>query len=83
MVKEARATPASKRKPQLPPAPPKRKTHEQVHFRLLSVECCHHLLCWVNPRLPNYCPECGERIYPQVRSWITVEDVNARLTMEA
>jgi hypothetical protein len=23
--------------------------------------CCHILICWVNPRRPNYCPECGTR----------------------
>jgi hypothetical protein len=25
--------------------------------------CCHILICWVNPRRPNYCPECGARVF--------------------
>lgn len=37
------------------------ETHnERVNFRLIQMPCCSHLLCWVNPRLPNYCPECGQ-----------------------
>jgi hypothetical protein len=35
---------------------------EKVPFRLIETPCCHTLLCWVNPRLPTYCPECGEQI---------------------
>ena len=58
------------------------KTTERVLFRLLNMECCHVLLCWVNPRLPNYCPECGKRSFPAVRSWITFSDENAFLKME-
>lgn len=52
---------------------------ERVPFRFIIMECCGHQLCWVNPRLPSFCPECGERIYPQVKSWITLEDGNATL----
>jgi hypothetical protein len=37
------------------------KVSERVIFSILSTPCCHTLLCWVNPRMPNYCPECGER----------------------
>jgi hypothetical protein len=36
---------------------------EVVHFRLFQMPCCGHQLCWVNPRLPNYCPECGASCY--------------------
>ena len=61
-------------------------TNEQVRFRLLWTPCCHALLCWVNPRLPNYCPECGERIFTQLKTgdhtqvdstaWLRIEDPN-------
>lgn len=43
---------------------------ERVHFRLLQMQCCNVLLCHVNPRLPNYCCECGKYVYPQVKQWI-------------
>jgi hypothetical protein len=43
------------------------------------MECCGHLLCWVNPRLPSYCPECGKFVYPRVRSWVTLRDDDAAL----
>lgn len=33
--------------------------HEKVYFRLFVMPCCKYQLCWVNPRLPNFCPECG------------------------
>lgn len=35
------------------------EVYELVPFRFLSCPHCRHQLCWVNPRLPNYCPECG------------------------
>lgn len=54
-------------------------TLERVHFRLLHTPCCGSLLCWVNPRLPNYCPECGTRIYPEIRSSVHFEDLEATL----
>jgi hypothetical protein len=38
-----------------------------VSFRLIHTPCCHTLLCWVNPRLPNYCPECGQAIYAAIK----------------
>lgn len=44
-------------------------THnEQVKFRLFHMPCCGHLLCWVNPRLPTYCPECGEHVLLRLKS---------------
>jgi hypothetical protein len=49
----------------------------RAHFRLIRTECCICLLCWVNPRLPNFCPECGQRIFPDVRSWVTFSDDQA------
>src|SRR5262245_26836305 len=33
------------------------KMQSPVHFRLIQMPCCGQMLCWVNPRLPNYCPE--------------------------
>lgn len=56
--------------------------HERVPFRILHMECCGHLLCWVNPRFPTHCPECGKCVYPQVRSWVTLLDTNARLSFK-
>lgn len=34
---------------------------ERVTFTLIHTPCCHTILCYVNPRMPNYCSECGER----------------------
>lgn len=36
------------------------RSTERVHFRLFMMPCCGHQLCWVNPRLPSFCPECGK-----------------------
>lgn len=58
------------------------KTHERVMFRLIQTPCCKALLCWVNPRLPNNCPECGKFIYPEVRSGVLMLDENAMLTVD-
>lgn len=52
---------------------------ERVHFRFLITPCCHSQLCYVNPRLPNYCSECGTPIMAEVKSCITAEDDNAIL----
>jgi hypothetical protein len=43
------------------------KTVEVIKFRLIQTPCCGTLLCWVNPRLMNYCPECGVGIYMKVK----------------
>ena len=58
------------------------KAITRAHFRILETECCHTILCWVNPRLPNYCPDCGTRCYPAVRSWIAFSDEQAYITHE-
>ena len=55
------------------------KINERVPFRFIVMECCGYQLCWVNPRLPTHCPECGKTVYPEVRSWITFEDNTAVL----
>jgi len=52
----------------------------RADFRLINVECCGVLLCWVNPRLPNYCPECGKRIFPKVKGWVVWRDEQAYIT---
>jgi hypothetical protein len=54
-------------------------TTERVPFRLIVMECCNHQLCWVNPRLPSHCPECGKPCYPQVRGWVVFVDNDAQL----
>lgn len=54
-------------------------TTERVHFRLLCTPCCGAMLCWVNPRLPNHCPECGKHIYPDIKSGVAISDINATL----
>ena len=33
--------------------------NERVHFRFIVCTECQHQICWVNPRLPSFCPECG------------------------
>jgi hypothetical protein len=60
---------------------------ERVHFRLIAMPCCGQMLCWVNPRLPNRCPECGERTYAAIRypagdPPILISDENASLVYE-
>jgi hypothetical protein len=40
---------------------------ERVRFTLISMPCCRQQLCWVNPRPPNYCPECGKSVIFELR----------------
>lgn len=44
-----------------------RTTNEKVQFRLIETPCCRTLICWVNPRMPNYCPECGKYVFPHMK----------------
>lgn len=64
-------------------------TNEKVQFRLLAMPCCAHQLCWVNPRLPSYCPACGAAVYQRLRTeaqhtlidspgWLRVGDAPAK-----
>lgn len=58
---------------------------ELIEFRLFRMPCCKQLLCWVNPRLPNRCPECGERVYQQLRTqpeFTLVLDKRAQLRLQ-
>lgn len=43
-------------------------TNQEVLFRLIQTPCCNVLLCYVNPRLPNYCSECGAKIYAKLKT---------------
>jgi tRNA uridine 5-carbamoylmethylation protein Kti12 len=59
-------------------------SNQQVQFRLIQMPCCHTLICWVNPRRPNYCPECGKHVYHKFSgprwqeqysaAWLRIED---------
>jgi len=59
-------------------------SNQPVPFRLLQMPCCNILICWVNPRRPMYCPECGTRVfhhYPSGKwhntyspAWLRIED---------
>lgn len=55
------------------------RTTERVVFRLIQMPCCGHLLCWVNPRYPTYCPQCGKFVYDRVKGCVLSSDGNAML----
>jgi predicted RNA-binding Zn-ribbon protein involved in translation (DUF1610 family) len=48
--------------------------YSSAHFRLIQLPCCGQVLCWVNPRLPNYCPECGKYVFAEVKSCVLISD---------
>jgi len=57
---------------------------EFIKFRVFNMPCCHMQLCWVNPRLPTYCPECGSNIYMKLRyeeALTLVNDEKAQLRL--
>lgn len=56
------------------------KTNEMVHFRYIVMPCCGTQLCWVNPRLPNYCPECSVLVFEKVKSAVVYEDTRAGIS---
>lgn len=68
------------------PAANNRMTNNYVQFRLLHMPCCNILLCWVNPRRPMYCSECGTRVFHHfprdkwdatyAEAWLRVKDEN-------
>jgi hypothetical protein len=41
---------------------------EQIPFKLFKMPCCNQMLCWVQPRLPAYCPMCGQAVWAQLKS---------------
>lgn len=61
----------------------KPKITERVVFKLISMPCCGHLLCWVNPRWPTYCPTCGKSILAYVKQGVLHSDDEAELTYNA
>jgi len=65
---------------------PKEKITEGIQFRLLVTPCCQHQLCWVNPRLPTFCPECGRLILAKLREQkdaIRIDDTDAKIVYHA
>ena len=56
-----------------------RSVNEKIPFRLFHLECCGHLLCWINSRYPTYCPECGKSIYLEIKSSVAIVDLNAHI----
>lgn len=59
------------------------KTTERVHFRLIRTPCCESLVCWVNPRFPSFCHECGKSVYPEIKGCVLYEDDSAILKVNA
>jgi len=58
------------------------KEYQRVVFRLIQMPCCGHLLCWVNPRFPSYCPECGTDIRLTVKQNVMTIDTEAILEIQ-
>lgn len=56
------------------------RVHERVPFRFLSCPECRHQMCWVNPRLPKFCPECGAHIADRIKERVFMRDDEAVLT---
>ncbi len=54
-------------------------SQERVPFRMMQMPCCKHMVCWVNPRLPNFCPECGQIVSHRIRECVVVLDDRAFL----
>lgn len=61
----------------------KTHTNEGIRFRLIVCPECKHNLCWVNPRLPTYCPECSKQIYlrlvTQPQDHVLIDDRTATI----
>jgi len=57
----------------------KRIETQKVPFRLIVMPCCNFQACWVNPRFPNYCPECGKFVFPEIKGCVTLLDEGAWL----
>lgn len=60
-----------------------KKERIQGYFRYITTPCCHTQLCWMNPRLPNYCPECGDHIFARLKfGGIVAEGKNVWIYMD-
>lgn len=57
------------------------KVNERVNFRMFRTPCCGHQLCWVNPRLPTFCPECGT-LFDRRYMIVMIHDENAMIKYE-
>jgi len=55
--------------------------NERIPFRLFRMPCCGQLVCWVNPRSPNFCPECGTNVFLKIKESTLFRDNNAWLTL--
>lgn len=68
-------------------------SNQRVPFRLFNMPCCRSLICWVNPRIPNYCPECGERVLVRLKQgdcttiqcdgWLKLDEPESLKTLAA
>ena len=38
-------------------------TNQVIHLGYCRCRAANTLICWVNPRRPMYCPECGTRVF--------------------
>jgi len=56
---------------------------EKVIFRLIRMPCCGYNLCWINPRWPAYCPECGSLVLGKLKDCVLVIDEAALLELNA
>jgi len=52
---------------------------ERIPFRLIAMQCCGTMICHINHRPPMYCPECGKRVWPNVKGWVVIKDEDATL----
>lgn len=54
---------------------------QHVPFTLIHTPCCGSILCYVNSRMPNFCSECGARLYAMKKNpeCIWLRDDNAQL----
>lgn len=57
-------------------------SYERIPFKLIVCPECSHALCWVNPRVPTYCPACGKNIFARIKESIRFSDDNAELKLE-
>lgn len=55
------------------------ESYERVPFRFLSCPDCAHQICWINPRLPSYCPECGVDFRGRIKQRVMMSDDEAVL----
>jgi hypothetical protein len=57
------------------------RERQRVYFKLIVCPHCAMMICWVNPRRPNYCCECGGRMpYPLGES-VRYSDDDAELVI--